>query len=246
MVVATSGKSPRICWTNSSTAKARCSVEAGPPHATQVARIATLNEKPRKPVSRMQAGIAGGSPTLPAWIETNGQSEMTMKRLLKQPATLLVALAGLGLVPMEGEAQRRRGAGGAGGPSIIENALRLGDEIGLTEDQRGQLESLRLEVLEERQARAQNLMALRSEIRAGLREPEAMRQEMGDLREAMEERRSARRDQLESILSEDQRSQLRDMSRTRGPRGRQFRRGRDGPRGPWDRRSRGRWNPGTP
>ena len=169
-----------------------------------------------------------------------------MKRLLKQPATLLVALAGLGIVPTESEAQRRRAAGGPGGPAIVENALRLGEEIGLTENQRAQLESLRLEVLEERQARAQNLMALRSEIRAGLREPEAMRQEMRALRDAMEDQRSARRDQLESILSDEQRTQLQELRRDRGPRGRQLRRGRAGPRGPWGRRSRGGWNPGTP
>ncbi|NNF28643.1 MAG: hypothetical protein HKN73_15570 [Gemmatimonadetes bacterium] len=166
-----------------------------------------------------------------------------MKRPYKQPLVLFVALAAVGLTAADGEGQRRRGGAGPASP-MVERALRLGDEIGLSQDQRIELESLRLSILAERQTAAAQLMALRSEVQAGIREPEAMRQEMEALREAAETERDSRRDQVQEILTEEQRDQLQELGRRRGNRGRSFQ-GQGQRRGPWSGRGRARWNQGS-
>jgi hypothetical protein len=170
--------------------------------------------------------------------------EEIMKSILKQPVALLLALTGIGLTAQDGEGQRRRGGPDRDGAPVVERALRLGEEIGLSQDQRNRLESMRLALLEDRQAAAAQLMALRSEVRAGLREPEAMRQEMQALRESGAADREARRAQVEEVLTEEQRTQLRELGRDRGIRGRSFR-GRGQRQGPWSGRSRGRRGPGS-
>lgn len=166
-----------------------------------------------------------------------------MKRLFRQSVALFAAMGAVGLAAQDTEAQRRRGAGPGDSP-MVERALRLGEEIGLDQDQRAQLESLRVEILAERQAAAAQLMALRSEVQAGIREPEAMRQEMQALRESAEAERDGRRAQIEEILTDDQRDRLQELGRGRGNRGRAFR-GRGQRRGPWSGAGPRGWNRGS-
>ena len=60
-----------------------------------------------------------------------------MKRVLLQPLAMVTALVAVGLAAQDSEAQRRRGDGPRGG-AMVERALRLGEEIGLSPDQRAQ------------------------------------------------------------------------------------------------------------
>ncbi len=168
-----------------------------------------------------------------------------MNPMLKQPRTLLMAIAALTLLAEDGDAQRSRGPAASGGQPVVEHALRLGDEIGLTPAQREQLEGMRIQQLEARQTAAARMLELRSEVQAGIREPEALRQEMQASREARQEDRAQQRSQVMDILSEEQREQLQSLARDRRG-GRQFRRGgndRRGRRGPGARRG---WNGGLP
>ncbi|MDH3222477.1 MAG: Spy/CpxP family protein refolding chaperone [Gemmatimonadota bacterium] len=168
-----------------------------------------------------------------------------MNLRLKQPMGLLMAVAALTLLAEDGQAQRFRGPGASGGQPVVEHALRLAEEIGLTPAQREQLEELRIQELESRQAAAARMLELRSEVQAGLREPEALRQEMRASQEAREGDRAQRRSQVMEILSEEQREQLQSLARD-GRRGRQFRRGQNGRRGPRGPGARRGWNGGLP
>ena len=112
-------------------------------------------------------------------------------------------------------AAQRQGPGArtAAGATAAERAIRLADELELTAEQRTQLESIRLEVLEARSERAATVMALVSEVRAGIREPEGMRQELAALREARGAGGEALRDRFSEVLTEDQKEQLWQMGR---------------------------------
>lgn len=152
-------------------------------------------------------------------------------------AAALPATAG----PTELEAQRQ-GSAAAAGSAPVERAIRLADELDLTADQQTRLEAIRVAILEERTSQVAALMALRSEIAAGMREPEALREAFSA---QWREGRESLREQLNEILTEDQREELQRMSRLgsvrqRGP----AHRGRiDRQRGPRGGRSfdRCRW-----
>ncbi|MDE2784789.1 MAG: Spy/CpxP family protein refolding chaperone [Gemmatimonadota bacterium] len=167
-------------------------------------------------------------------------------------AAALAILFAAAIAPSGLDAQRQGSrARAAAGAAPVERAIRLADELELTPDQRTQLEGMRAELLEQRTARATALMALRSEIAAGIREPEAMRQALTEQWRGGADARESLRDRLSEILTEDQREELQRMNRRaiarqRGPanRGRIDR--QRGPRGtrPFDRgrrpsRSRG-------
>ncbi len=140
-------------------------------------------------------------------------------------AALAIILAGAAW-PSGLDAQRRgpgaRGGAGVGlgvaaraaaGAAPVERAIRLADELELTAEQRTQLEAIRVEVLDERTARAAALMALRSEIAAGIREPEAMRRALADQWRGGADARESLRDRFGEILTDDQREELQRMNR---------------------------------
>ncbi len=108
-----------------------------------------------------------------------------------------------------------RGAGvrGGGGNLTVERVIRLADELELTEAQREQLESIRVELLEARAGRTVRQMELLSEIQAGIREPEAMRAQARELAGQARESLGEMRDRYEEILTQEQRQELRRLNR---------------------------------
>lgn len=164
-------------------------------------------------------------------------------RITTVAAFTLAATTALAAQALEG--QRRGGAGiGARGArtaagSAVEQVMRRADAIELTEQQQGQLEALRVEVLEERTAQSARLMTLASEVRAGIREPASMREELATLREAGTAIRGNLRDRLGEILTDDQQQELRQLARRAAWRRGAVDRDRRWPRTP-QRRRRGR------
>lgn len=173
-------------------------------------------------------------------------------RINRSTAAALPVLFAAAVAPTGLDAQRQGSrARAAAGAAPVERAIRLADELDLTADQRTQLEAIRVEMLEQRTARTAALMELRSEIAAGMREPEAMRRALAEQWTGGADTRESLRDRFNEILTEDQRDELQRMNRRaiarqRGPanRGRIDR--QRGPRGgrPFDRgrrtsRSRG-------
>ncbi len=107
----------------------------------------------------------------------------------------------------------------------VERAIRLADELQLTQAQQEQLESIRVDLLEQRTSRAVRFMTLTSEVQAGIREPEAVRQDHAALREGLGTSVTAFRDRFTEVLGEEQRAQLRQMDRRGTVRQRETRRG---------------------
>ena len=99
------------------------------------------------------------------------------------------------------------------GASMVERAIRLAGELELTQAQQEQLEAIRIEVLEERASQTVKFMTLTSEVRAGIREPEAIRQELAAIREGAGTKAAAFRARFTEVLNEDQLAQLREMNR---------------------------------
>ena len=168
-------------------------------------------------------------------------------------ATAALTLALAMLVSTSGLDAQRRGAGGraAVGGGGVERAIRLADELELTADQRMQLEAIRVEILEQRTAQTTAMLALRSEVAAGIREPEAVREVLADRLSAARATGESVRDRLGEILTDEQEEEFRGMNRRamwrqrgmrdrsgiegqrgwRGGRGFDRSRGRDGRRG---------------
>lgn len=132
------------------------------------------------------------------------------------------------------------GVRGGGGNLTVERVIRLADELELTEAQREQLESIRVELLEARTGQTVQRMELLSEIQAGIREPEAMRAHAREL--AGQARGSLRemRGRYEEILTEEQREELRRLNRRNALRDPGVRNSRAGGRFERMRDSRGR------
>ena len=167
-------------------------------------------------------------------------------------AAMLLAAAA---APTHLDAQRQGARARADAAAAsVERAIRLADELELTSDQRARLEAMRVELLEQRTEQAAALLALRSEIAAGVREPEAMRQALAERRTGLSDARESLRNRFGEILTDDQRTELQRLDRRatarlrgpanrgridrqRGPRGgRQFDRGRRPARGGGSRR----------
>ncbi|MXX55551.1 MAG: hypothetical protein F4X15_13770 [Gemmatimonadetes bacterium] len=146
-----------------------------------------------------------------------------ISRINPLAAAALAILFAAAIAPSGLDAQRQGSrARAAAGAAPVERAIRLADELELTADQRTQLEGMRTELLEQRTARAAALMALRSEMAAGIREPEAMRQELTEQWRGGADARESLRDRFAEILTEDQREELqrmnrRTIARQRGP-----------------------------
>lgn len=129
-------------------------------------------------------------------------------------ALTLAATTALAAQALEGQ---RRGSAGvrarSAAGSAVEQVMRRADALELTQQQQDQLEALRVEVLEGRTARSATLMTLASEVRAGIREPASMREELATLREAGAATRGNLRDRLGEILTDDQQQELRQLAR---------------------------------
>ena len=122
---------------------------------------------------------------------------------------------------------QRQGAGGrpAVAGAAVERTIRLADELELTAEQRTRLEAIRLELLEQRIEQTTAMLALRSEVAAGIREPEAVRGVMAERLRAARAAGESVRDRVGEILTDEQQQELRSMSRRamwrqRGMRGR--------------------------
>ncbi len=166
--------------------------------------------------------------------------------------TALVLMAATAIGAQDAEGQRRGNTGmraGGSGTSAVESALRRAGALELTEDQQTRLEALRVEVLAERAANAARLMETASEIRAGIVERGAIREEMAALREAGATTRENLREQLGEILTSDQQQELRQAARRAAWQNRRGTMPRvDRRRGSWrgrgfDRGRRGAWAP---
>ena len=101
----------------------------------------------------------------------------------------------------------------ATGATAVETALRLADRLELTQEQRDQLEAIRVELLEQRAAQSTRLMTLSSEVRAGISERGAIREELAALREQGEESRTAQRARYAEIFTDEQTQQLQRLNR---------------------------------
>ena len=101
----------------------------------------------------------------------------------------------------------------ATGATAVETALRLADRLELTQEQRDELEAIRVELLEQRAAQSTRLMTLTSEIRAGISERGALRQEFAAMKEQGEASRKALRAQYDEIFTDEQKQQLQRLNR---------------------------------
>lgn len=155
------------------------------------------------------------------------------------------------------QAQRQSpgpGARGAPRSGAVERAIRLADELELTADQQAQLEAIRVELLEQRTAQTTAMLALRSEVAAGIREPEAVGEVMAERLQAARAAGESVRDRVGEILTDEQEEELQRMnrramwrqrgmrgrSRVEGQRGWRGERGFDRSRGRGGQRGRGR------
>lgn len=146
-------------------------------------------------------------------------------------ATLTLMLAApLGLSaqrgPLPGPAARaeildRLDRGRPGAPAV-EAVLRLRERLQLTEDQVARLDEIRGRRVEERLAARARMEEVRSRLRAGTIERENAADALRTLRAERLDRRQEERGEIESLLSESQRSEL---DRLRAER-RAFERGR--------------------
>ena len=172
--------------------------------------------------------------------------------LLKPVGATLAVVATLAIAAPELAAQRggpRQGAAqrAPAGTNVVEIALRLAERLELTQEQRDQLESVRAGVLERRAAQAARMMNLQSELRAGIRERASVREDLAGIREEAVAIRNTLREQSDGILTDEQKTELRQLARRVSwrqgiSRGRpQMDRERSGRgRGAWDRGRGGR------
>lgn len=139
---------------------------------------------------------------------------------------VMVSLPGFGL-----EAQQRPRRGGAGPGEVdraVARALRMGDEIDLTDAQREQLRGVQAEALQALETLEREQLELRQELRASQRQaaadPATTREDLRTLRgQARADREAFRdrarelaaplRERYEGILDAEQRLELRERGR---------------------------------
>ena len=114
--------------------------------------------------------------------------------------------------PMEGRGGHGGPVGMSQGPSPIETALRMKTELKLSEAQVSQLEALRNEVVAQQQAQASKMIDVRSRVAAGLIQREEVRKEFEANRETLHKSADQRRERFQKILTDEQRTQLRERA----------------------------------
>ena len=125
-------------------------------------------------------------------------------------------------------AQRRGSTPRAPDPAalhMVERALRLGDRLDLTQEQRVQLKSIRAGLVEQQAGHSARMMSLASEVRAGISEAGAAREALVAMREEAGPSRKELRGQYDEIFTDEQKQLLRRLNRQgawrqRGVRGR--------------------------
>ena len=131
-------------------------------------------------------------------------------------AATLGLLAALAVAAPDLTAQRRGPAPRSPDPAalhLVERALRLGDRLELTREQRDQLESIRAGMVEQQADHSARMMALASEVRAGLGESGAVREALAAMREeAGASRQELLRGQYDEIFTDEQKQQLRRLT----------------------------------
>lgn len=130
------------------------------------------------------------------------------------------------LAPLSADAQRGpRGQRGFG-PGIrgqgVEVIMRLRERLELSENQIQQLDQIRQEAVQRRNAHQGEMEELRSRVRAGQMEAAEVRELARQRQEAAQAIREAERERVEAILTEDQKASLETL---RGQ-ARAFQRGR--------------------
>lgn len=141
-------------------------------------------------------------------------AHFTISRAALRTAGATVAAAAVMAVAVPDlSAQRRGSARTAIGTNPVELSLRLAERLELTQEQRDQLESVRVGMLEQRAQHSAKLMSLQSEVRAGIRERGSIREEFVAIREEAEAGRKALGEQYDGILTDEQKQELRQMTR---------------------------------
>jgi Spy/CpxP family protein refolding chaperone len=93
-------------------------------------------------------------------------------------------------------------------PLSVEAALRLKDELKLTDAQASQLEALRKEIVADRQAHARDMIDTQSRVAAGLLKPDDVRKQVEDKHDALRQTMQQRQDRIAKVLTTDQQQQL--------------------------------------
>lgn len=138
----------------------------------------------------------------------------TSKTVIRTGGAALAVAAAMAITVPELSAQRRGSAARAvTGTTAVEVSLRLAERLELSQEQRDQLEAVRVGMLEQRAGYSARLMNLRSEVRAGIRERSSVREELQAVREEGVAGRKALREQFDGILTDDQKEELRQVAR---------------------------------
>ncbi len=142
-------------------------------------------------------------------------AHFTISRAVLRTAGATFAAATLMSVAVPDLSAQRRGSAARAtiGTNAVEQSLRLAERLELTQEQRDQLEAVRVGMLEQRAQHSAKLMSLQSEIRAGIRERGSIREELVGIREAAEASRKTLTEQYGGILTDEQKTQLRQMTR---------------------------------
>ncbi|HSM62156.1 MAG TPA: Spy/CpxP family protein refolding chaperone [Longimicrobiales bacterium] len=126
--------------------------------------------------------------------------------------TVAILAAMLAVAPLPMQAQRR---GGMDGPRMagprgqgIEGIMGMRERLELTDQQVEQLDALRQEAVQRRTAHRAQMEELRSQVRAGQLDRDAVREQMEARREASEAMRTQQQERIDAILNDAQRQQL--------------------------------------
>lgn len=135
-----------------------------------------------------------------------------MKWILKSAAVAAMLVSAT--VPAAAQDSKRE-RGGQRDFVSVEAALRLREELKLSSSQVSQLEALRKEIVAQRKKESSERIDLQSRIAAGLVERDKMRDQMESSREDMRKALEKRKEQLDHILTDEQRDQLKRSHRER-------------------------------
>lgn len=137
----------------------------------------------------------------------------------------LLALAALSTAPLAAQHGRFPARAGA----TPETAMRLRQQLQLTDDQLAKLRTFREEDVAARRNIMNSQLELRSRFRAGEITPEAFREELRAQREAIHTRNTERGDRVGGVLTDAQRGHLNQLREQRARQ--QFHRGQAGGHG---------------
>ena len=157
---------------------------------------------------------------------------------MKRKTITAMAIAVTTVLPLSvANAQRaQRGTRGGMRSAGAENLLRIRERLELSDEQIAQLQEIRGSALEQRKARAVELLDVQSRWRAGELERDEWRELMAQRRETNREQSALHREQISVILTNEQRERVASLrpqraGSERGLRGGRFRNGPGAVRG---------------